>query len=96
MIDAIGWLIITAIIIVPLYLVVKKYFGKDDSKQLDSIRKKTTPKRDGNFRYENEKNYYVLYSINIKNLFEQAIYYFLFPISGKFFSKNSGLSVLLS
>ena len=42
MIDAIGWLIITAIIIVPLYLVVKKYFGKDDSKQLDSIRKKTT------------------------------------------------------
>jgi hypothetical protein len=30
MIDAIGWLIITAIIIVPLYLVVKKYFGKDD------------------------------------------------------------------
>ena len=72
MIDAIGWLIITAIIIVPLYLVVKKYFGKDDSKQLDSIRKKTTPKRDGNFRYENEKNYYILYSINIKNLFEQT------------------------
>ena len=68
MIDAIGWLIITAIIIVPLYLVVKKYFGKDDSKQLDSIRKKTTPKRDGNFRYENEKNYYVLYSINIQNV----------------------------
>ena len=66
MIDAIGWLIITAIIIVPLYLVVKKYFGKDDSKQLYSIRKKTTPKRDGNFRYENEKNYYVLYSIKIK------------------------------
>ena len=30
--------------------------------------KKTTPKRDGNFRYENEKNYYVLYSINIQNV----------------------------
>ena len=32
MTDAIGWLIIAVIIIVPLYLVVKKYFGKDDSK----------------------------------------------------------------
>jgi hypothetical protein len=32
MTEAIGWLIIAAIIIVPLYLVVKKYFGKDDSK----------------------------------------------------------------
>ena len=72
MTEAIGWLLITAIIIVPLYLVVKKYFGKDDSKQLYSIRKKTTPKRDGNFRYENEKNYYVLYSLKIKNPFEQT------------------------
>ena len=32
------------------------------------MHKKTTPKRDGNFRYENEKNYYVLYSINIQNV----------------------------
>jgi len=32
------------------------------------VYKKTTPKRDGNFRYENEKNYYVLYSINIQNV----------------------------
>ena len=31
MIEAIGWLILTAIIIVPLYLIGKKYFGKDDS-----------------------------------------------------------------
>ena len=42
MTEAIGWSIIILIIIVPLYLVCKKLFGKDDSKQLDSIRKKTT------------------------------------------------------
>ena len=32
MTEAIGWSIIILIIIVPLYLVCKKLFGKDDSK----------------------------------------------------------------
>jgi|TARA_B110000902_G_scaffold153408_1_gene176199 hypothetical protein len=31
MIEAIGWFIIAAIVLVPLYLVCKKLFGKDDS-----------------------------------------------------------------